>query len=231
MTTVFVAGHGRMYTNKPMLWVPTGVTIKWAVPPKYQSSGTAMFALQTVGRSDKGVSTNILSGTLGAWAQKANRGDLYHEHWLCPDGDNIMAGKGYAFNKKNWGTGYYLLQPQGKCAVKLSDILTFLKRKVGTPLELFWTCCRSPIHGKAIGRKVVNAGVVADDPTFNGPGATDVVEPGGESKNKAEQKAADETSLTLKPYGATGLDLRVTWPGLNSKTGGSKQAQLISTMI
>ena len=59
MTKVFIAGHGRMSLSGAMA-VPAGVTLHWAVPPRYNGSG--------------GLSRAFLSKTYETWAGSNARG-------------------------------------------------------------------------------------------------------------------------------------------------------------
>jgi len=132
MASVFIAGHGRMRRSGSVA-APAGVSIAWAVPPTYNGSG--------------GLSTALLSGAYDGWAGHTRAGEPYYDHYLCPDIAAIMANKAVALSQGNRTPRgeIYLLQPRLKFTTTLSSIVLFLKRRVPGPLQIYWTCCRSPI--------------------------------------------------------------------------------------
>ena len=150
MTKVFIAGHGRMSSSGAVA-VPTGVTVTWAVPPRYNGSG--------------GLSRALLSKAYEGWAGTTGAGSPYYEHFLCPDLAGIMVTKGEALASADWdGASTYLLQPRLKFTVTLTSIITYLKKKLGTPLEIYWTCCRSPVGLPSYRIRLYSEGRVTDEP-------------------------------------------------------------------
>jgi hypothetical protein len=129
---VFIAGHGRMKPSGRDLTVPSGVTLHWAVAAGYNNTG--------------GVSRALLKGDFTTWAETKTAGEIYKEHYLVPDSNMIMQTKGQAiFDRKN-KTDDYLLQPRLDFVTTLSALIGYLTTKLGTPLNIYWTCCRSPIN-------------------------------------------------------------------------------------
>jgi hypothetical protein len=150
MAKIFIAGHGRMVRTGAVA-VPSGVTISWAVPPRFNGSG--------------GLSAAYLSGRYATWAGQTAAGEPYYEHYLCPDLNQIMVGKALAMREGNWqpGGNYYLLQPRLKFTVTLTSILQFLKRRVPGPWEVYWTCCRSPISEPSFQIRYFEEGMIRDE--------------------------------------------------------------------
>ena len=221
MAKVFIAGHGRML-SAGSLAVPAGVTITWAVPPRYNGS--------------VGLSTALLSGRYDTWAGRTASGEPFYEHYLCPDLAIIMATKAAAMLEGNWQPvgDYYLMQPRLKFTVTLSSILLFLKRRVAGPLEVYWTCCRSPIRLPSYRTRLYEGGSVRDE-----PGAGNVVADPGKvfSSPKISGKQVDlllgqidfrnpytespvvvndiDGGVTLKCLTDGGFDLQSAWPGVD----------------
>jgi hypothetical protein len=150
MAKIFIAGHGRMVRSGGMA-VPSGVTVSWAVPPRFNGSG--------------GLSTAYLSGRYSTWAGKTAASEPFYEHYLCPDLNAIMVGKALAMREANWPSpgGYYLMQPRLKFTVTLSSILQFLKRRVPGPWDVYWTCCRSPISEPSFQVRYFEDGLIRDE--------------------------------------------------------------------
>jgi hypothetical protein len=147
MYKVFIAGHGRMQTDSWKI-LPPSVTMKWAVPARYNGSGT--------------LSTALLTGVLDEWAEVKSNRAVYAEHWLCPDPSYVMSSKGRFFIQGNWAPAQHhiLLQPRYNFATPLSGILRYLKKVLGGELEVCWTCCRSPIHEVSVGKVEYKGGQV-----------------------------------------------------------------------
>ena len=140
----YLAGHGRMNLGKSSRTVPQGVTIKWAVPAGYQGS--------------IGVTRACLRGAAVTYAETRSAGELYCEHYLCPDSPSSMALRGGAYkdgaasaaNRRS--KDMVVVQPKNNNVLKLSDLIDCLKAKAnGRRLEIIWTVCRSPI-GQQAGR-------------------------------------------------------------------------------
>lgn len=154
---VFIAGHGRMVLGTPTETMPAGISVGWAVPATYASCPQ--------------VSRNMIAGRNGVLSDVANPGDRYNEHWLVPDGPenmilkakdlrNALDGKpGYEGSRNMKPKTYWLLQPRANNAVKLSAILTYLRTKIPAPtqIDVFWTCCRSPIGQPGLFRSSITA--------------------------------------------------------------------------
>jgi hypothetical protein len=143
MATVFVAGHGRMVMGEPTQTVPPRVTIRWAVPERYASRPQ--------------VSRNMIAGRNAYVAEAKAAGERYNEHWLVPDGAENMVMKAKDLvtalteprTQPRPAESCWLLQPRDKNAVTLSGIVAYLLTREGIPaeepIEILWTCCRSPI--------------------------------------------------------------------------------------
>lgn len=221
MAKVFIAGHGRMLRSGS-LSVPAGVSITWAVPPRYNGS--------------VGLSTALLSRRYDTWAGRTASGEPFYEHFLCPDGANIMATKAAAMLEGNWRPpgDHYLLQPRLKFTVSLSSILLFLKRRVPGSLEVFWTCCRSPIKEPSYMTRLFENGSTKDE-----PGSGNVIADPGEihSSPKISGKKVDlllgrrdfrspyteapvcvndiAGGVTMKRMTDDGFAIQGTWPGVD----------------
>jgi hypothetical protein len=221
MASVFIAGHGRMRRSGSVA-VPAGVSIAWAVPPTYNGSG--------------GLSTAFLSGAYDTWAGHTNAGEPYYDHYLCPDIAAIMANKAAALSQGNRTPrdDIYLLQPRLKFTTTLSSIVLFLKRRVPGPLQIYWTCCRSPIGEPSSRIRLFEGGTIRDEPA----GGNVVADPGVVfSQPKISGKKVDQLlaqrdfrkvwtedpvvvndidgGVTLKALTAEGFKLQTTWPGID----------------
>jgi hypothetical protein len=218
MTKVFIAGHGRMSLSGAMA-VPAGVTLHWAVPPRYNGSG--------------GLSRAFLSKTYETWAGSNAEGSPYYEHFLCPDLAGIMVTKGEALQAADWpNDSTYLLQPRLKFTVKLSSIISFLKRKLGTPLDIYWTCCRSPVSQPSYRIRFYEQGRVTDEPAEGNivadPGEIfgPVTKPGKKPVNRREafefptgKTAVCITDIaggvTMLPKSDPAVSVQLSWPGVH----------------
>jgi hypothetical protein len=224
MASVFIAGHGRMRRSGSVA-VPAGVSIAWAVPPTYNGSG--------------GLSTALLSGAYDGWAGHTSAGEPYYDHYLCPDLAAIMSNKAAALSQGNRRPRgeIYLLQPRLKFTTTLSSIVLFLKRRVPGPLQIYWTCCRSPIGEPSSRIRMYEGGTVRDEPAAGNI----VADPGRAfSTPKISGKKVDELldkrdflkvwtenpvvvndidgGVTLKALTAEGFELQSTWPGIDEGT-------------
>lgn len=226
MASVFIAGHGRM-RRRDAVAVPSGVSISWAVPPTYNGSG--------------GLSAALLSGDYNVWEGTSQSGDVYYDHYLCPDVRAIMANKAVALaNGARAPKGsIWLLQPRLKFTTTLSSIVLFLKRRVPGPLQIYWTCCRSPIGEASNGIRLYADGAIQDVPA----GGNAVPEPGDMFwAPKISGKGVDvllanrdfrrgmewtynpvvindiDGGVTLKCATDTGFTLEATWPGIDEAT-------------
>jgi hypothetical protein len=218
MTKVFIAGHGRMSLSGPIT-VPAGVTLHWAVPPRYNGSG--------------GLSRALLSKAYQTWAGSNAAGSPYYEHFLCPDLAGIMVTKGEALKAGDWdNNNTYLLQPRLNFTVTLSSIILHLKRKFGTPLEIYWTCCRSPVaqpsyrirfydHGR-VTDQTAEGNVVADPGTIFGA----ITKPGKKPLNRVEafdfptgKTAVCITNIdggvTMLGKSDPAVSVQLSWPGVH----------------
>lgn len=218
MTKVFIAGHGRMSLSGAMA-VPAGVTLHWAVPPRYNGSG--------------GLSRALLSKTYQTWAGSNAAGSPYYEHFLCPDLAAIMVTKGEALQAGDWDrNNTYLLQPRLQFTVKLSSIIPYLKRKFGTPLDICWTCCRSPVAQPSYRIRFYDQGRVTDEPAegklVDDPGAIfgPITKPGKRPLNRREAfdfptgKTAVcitdiEGGVTMLCKSDPATAVQLSWPGVH----------------
>ena len=221
MARVFIAGHGRMLRSGS-LSVPSGVSITWAVPPRYNGS--------------VGLSTALLSRRYDTWAGRTASGEPFYEHFLCPDGAHIKATKAAAMLDGDWRPPgqHYLLQPRLTFTVSLSSILLFLKRLVPGSLEVYWTCCRSPIKEPSYMTRLFEIGATKDT-----PGAGNVIADPGEIHSSPKISGMKVGSLlsrrdfrspyteapvcvndiaggvTIKCLTDDGFALQGTWPGVD----------------
>ena len=224
MAKVFVAGHGRMRRSGGLA-VPAGVTLFWAVPPRYNGS--------------VGLSTALLSGAYDTWAGRTSEGEPFYEHFLCPDLAIIMAKKGEALRQGPWqpAADHYLLQPRLKHSVTLSSIILFLKRKVSGPLEIYWSCCRSPIGEPSYRTRLYEGGTTKDvegegriiedpgeglfAPKISGKGV-DVLLGGRDFRNKYTDSPvvvnAIDGGVTLRSKADGNIGLQGSWPGVKEAT-------------
>jgi hypothetical protein len=203
---VFVAGHGRVVPTGDPLKVPQGVTLNWAVKERFNST--------------KGLSTALLRKDFDLWEETKSAGQPYREHYLCPDISFIMSEKGKAFNLGQWNpsSNYWLLQPKSSFATSLSAILKYLQTKLPGSLEVYWTCCRSPINERSQGKvefergKYLNSSIAEERPGNIAKAPT------------ADAKITEvmdgnvcitgiEGAVTLKNKTDGGLALDATWPG------------------
>jgi len=120
--------------------VPQYVTVHWAVGEAYNSS--------------TGLSTALLRGDTDQWAETKAAGQSYKEHYLCPDASYVMSAKGEALRQGQWNPpqDHWLLQPKLAFASSLTGILAYLQAMMPGQLDVFWTCCRSPINQQAQGK-------------------------------------------------------------------------------
>lgn len=224
MAKVFIAGHGRMMLSGNQA-VPAGVTLHWAVPPRYNGSG--------------GLSTAFLSGRYTTWAGQTGPGEPYYEHYLCPDLATIMARKAAAMQEGHWlpQGDHYLLQPRLKFSVTLSSILLFLKRKVPGPLDVYWTCCRSPIKQPSYRIRLYEDGNIRDEPTggnlieapeavhsvpkISGQGVDSLLDKRDFRNKYTETPVVVNTidgGVTLMCLSAAGFEQQANWPGVDEGT-------------
>jgi hypothetical protein len=238
MAKVFIAGHGRMMRSGSQA-VPAGVNLHWAVPPRYNGSG--------------GLSTAYLSGRYAVWAGHTGPGEPYYEHYLCPDLGAIMDRKAAAMVEGNWQPAgdHYLLQPRLKFTVTLSSILLFLKRKVPGPLDVYWTCCRSPINepshmvrlfeegatrdAPAEGNLVADPGKAHSKPLISGQGVDVLLDKRDFLKKFTDNPVVVngiEGGVTFKRLNDVGFATQGSWPGVaeDNKDGGRKRSGSFSTL-
>jgi hypothetical protein len=147
-----------------------------------------------------------------------------------------MATKADAMHEGNWQPpgGNYLLQPRLKFTVTLSSILLFLKRHVPGALEVYWTCCRSPIKQPSYMTRLYENGLIRDEPG----GGNVIADPGAiHSSPKISGKRVDlllskrdfrsaytespvvvndiDGAVTLKCLTDDGFTMQSTWPGVD----------------
>lgn len=213
MPKIFIAGHGRVEPNNNTIQVvPHGVTLHWSVP---------IFHNSTVG-----LSRAILSREYSTWQETKHAGEPYLEHYLCPDLSMVMAMKGEAFSSGDWfGSRSYLLQPRLKFTTRLSSILIFLKQKIQEPIDVYWTCCRSPIGKLSRGSVEYKNSIASVVPSDGGVVAA--VGP------QVINKRIDEGVVTIKRKDSPGLRLSFSWPGAHEAdvSQGSNKKNLIATMF
>lgn len=238
---VFIAGHGRMKPAGRGITIPGGVTLYWAVAPGYNSTG--------------GLSRALISGTAAQWSETKNAGESYKEHYLCPDDAMIMSTKGEALAKRVNRGECHLLQPKFDFATSLSSILVYLKSQISGPLEVYWTCCRSPINDASIGAYFFEKGQITpkaksgskiinpkEDPkvggviktTKAGEVAISRKSIGSDKQVSRKTETLDgvtcincvDGAVTLKRGSDGGLGLAATWP---AKTVMSGDAGLLMT--
>ena len=141
MTTVFLAGHGRAdYRAGRLVNVGNGVNVYFAVAEGYNSSGSYSKAL--------------VKGVCRSWMDVVQSGSSSYEHYLCPDEGKIMQGKGTAFRGGRWQPSgdFWIVQPKGNVELRLSDILVYLRGRFPGGFNVGWTCCRSPLGSRSLGK-------------------------------------------------------------------------------
>ncbi len=231
---VFIAGHGRMKPAGRDITIPGGVTLHWAVAPGYNSTG--------------GLSRALISGEVAQWSETKTAGETYKEHYLCPDDALIMSTKGGALAKRANKGKCYLLQPRFDFATSLSSILVYLKSQISGPLDVYWTCCRSPINDTSpgayffekgqitpkakSGSKIINpkedfkVGDVIKT-TKSGDVAISRKSIGEDKQVSRKTETLDgvtcincvDGAVTLKRGSDAGLELAATWPAKTVMTG------------
>jgi len=187
-----------MDTNSSIA-VPTNVTLNWAIPASHNGSG--------------GVSKAYLNGTLTTWSETKSAPSNYKEHFLCPDIAFIMATKGGAFTGGSWSPGgnYYLLQPKGKYAVTLSNIITYLQgRFTGSSLVINWTCCRSPVGAQSQGKLEYTSRGGVSTKTYTSVRPVSK-HPNSDSKCNYYTGTIGTSHVTLVAANASNLDRDNTW--------------------
>src|SRR5262249_12790783 len=140
---IFLIGHGIGYTHGAQQSLPTGMTLKFAVPSGWTSTG--------------GISKAYLKGVLNQYAEIITGPTMFSEHYLCGDLPMINSQKLQAFstgvtNGRHDGS-CYIACVRGPSDLALSGIIKFLEG-VGLhkPMEIIWTCCRSPINQPSQGK-------------------------------------------------------------------------------
>lgn len=238
MAKVFIAGHGRMMRSGSLA-VPAGVNLHWAVPPRYNGSG--------------GLSGALLSGRYATWAGHTGPGEPFYEHYLCPDLAGIMVRKAEAMVQGPWQPpgDHYLLQPRLKFTVTLSSILLFLKRRVPGPLDVYWTCCRSPIKEPSHMIRLYENGHIRDEPAeghlvaepdaahstprISGKGVDVLLDKRDFLKKFTETPVVVNSidgGVTFLSMTAPGFALQGSWPGVDeaSKNPGRGRSGSFSTL-
>ena len=143
---VFLIGHGIGYREGATMPLPPGVILKFAVRPGWKSTGTMSWA--------------YLSGALGGsdtdYKQVISGPASFSEHYLCPDLPMINMAKLKQFFKgmqdHKYDSNTWMACVRGPNEIALSAIIQrLLSAGLSSPLEIIWTCCRSPINETAIG--------------------------------------------------------------------------------
>lgn len=184
MPNVFIAGHGRMKPSGRDLPVPNGVTLHWAVEAGYNSTG--------------GLSRGLLKGGFNTWAETKTTGDTYKEHYLCPDSQMIMQTKGAAiFDRPNKAEDW-ILQPKLDFVTSLTTLIHYLITKLGTPLNIYWTCCRSPINELSKGNIFLQGDQIVKKPKIGGE---TVIHPKSDDKSGALLRTAKNGNVQLRSSG------------------------------
>ena len=124
------------------------MTVRWAVAERRGSSAT--------------VSRYMIAGVNTLYSTMATAGQNYLEHYLTPDGGELMVRKAMDLKKALIGNpptlhgnanSYWLLQPRDRNSVPLSAVLAYLRQKFGNEqVDVWWTCCRSPIGDRTMER-------------------------------------------------------------------------------
>jgi hypothetical protein len=153
----------------------------------------------------------------------------YQEHYLVPDGGEIMIQKADSLKTGTTGnppslpgpTGdYWLLQPKNKNAGPLSSILEFLEKEFAGSITVCWTCCRSPIGQPGMYKTMWDP----NSPNVYSRKLTDkaAYKLEGHDKPVNRPEADYEVKHTLAAgtvslYCANdpGLTLETSWPGIN----------------
>jgi hypothetical protein len=164
-----------------------------------------------------------------------------------------MDRKAAAMVEGNWQPAgdHYLLQPRLKFTVTLSSILLFLKRKVPGPLDVYWTCCRSPINepshmirlfeegttrdAPAEGNLVADPGKAHSKPLISGKGVDVLLDKRDFLKKFTDNPVVVngiDGGVTFKRLNETGFATQGSWPGVaeDNKDGGRKRSGSFSTM-
>jgi hypothetical protein len=221
-----------MVTGAPTKTVPERISVGWAVPAGFASSGT--------------VSRNMIAGRNALLSEVANAGERYNEHWLVPDGAEVMCRKardlcnalkgmkgnlGYDSTLNLPSKNYWLLQPKGKNAVTLSAILAYLLVKIPGPehIDVMWTCCRSPIGGVSDMIVEIHSPFTAYE--FKRKEGTKIAEPkqAGQGWTINKHHCAEGTVTLVQGSKWSTLKNAETWPGMpstSSNTGILKNGEL-----
>lgn len=133
----FLVGHGVGYTNSGEVNIPANVTVKFAVPAGWRSTGT--------------VSTACMRGEFTEFAEVVSGPTTFPQHFLCPDTPETHLNKLIAFHqgvsKLPDKRHIWLLCVRGAYEITLTAIISRLEELgLSKPYELIWTCCRSPIN-------------------------------------------------------------------------------------
>jgi hypothetical protein len=180
-------------------------------------------------------SRNMIKGINTLCSDIKNGFEAYNEHWLMPDGGDIMTMKardladatGVSGNQQPTLTGpasqYWLLQPRESNKITLSAILQYLafKKFPNQDFEVCWTCCRSPI-GLPPTQKMAYQPATntykkqAVDEKESGYTVSDPREGRGEgSWDKTIRHIVADGTITLMCATDQGLRLAASWPGIN----------------
>jgi hypothetical protein len=204
---VFIAGHGRMTCGAKTETVPKGFSVGWAVPEKCASQPQ--------------VSRTMIAGQHRLLSDLAEAGENYNEHWLCPDGADMMIRKARDLrdsldNKAGFRgslmtdspSSYWILQPKGDKITKLSSILEHLRTVIGAGvhIDVLWTCCRSPVGSIGNTKASVNADATGYI-TSNRPSSAIIADP---SPNYSKADGA----VTLVQASKPAIYNPSTWQGM-----------------
>jgi hypothetical protein len=153
--------------------------------------------------------------------EKIDHQATYHEHYLCPDLTMVLVKKATYFAARTWHNAgeNFLLQPKGNFASPLSELLKYLVRKAsGAPLEVHWTCCRSPIGGLPKGRYIFENGTVVAKEGYR-ENDKPILSPEEEAAHKLSYNISD-SCVTMVCATDKNAALRSTWTGADTGTKG-----------